>query len=89
MLTVQDLQFHPAWEEERETARDFTCRGPLDDFSPDILAELGQRYLAFATDHPGDVALQRAMQCLRAAAARGVESAREQLVWLERALAAA
>lgn len=89
MLTVQDLQFHPAIREERETARDFVRDGSLDQFSPETLAVLGEKYLAFASNQPGDVALLRAVQCLKAAAARGLESASQQLAWIEQALAAA
>jgi hypothetical protein len=89
MLTVQDLQFHPAWREERETARDFVRDGSLDQFSAETLAELGEKYLAFASDEPGDVALLRAIQCLKAAAARGLDSAQRQLAWIEQALAVA
>lgn len=86
MLTLQDLQFHPAWATNRKTARDFVLDGGLADLPGGILAALGEEYLAFASGRPGDMALYRAVQCLEAAAEKGVESAREQLRWLEDAL---
>ena len=89
MLTVQDLQVHPAVAETRETAKDFTRRGALAEMSPEILATLGEKYLSMASDHPGDIALMRAVQCLEAASARGVDKARQQLAWIEQSMAAA
>lgn len=89
MLTVQDLQFHPAWDEERESARDFVADGDLDTLSPEVLVELGEKYLCYASRQPGDVALMRAVQCLEAAAARGMDSARQQLAWIQQVVAVA
>ncbi len=89
MLTLQDLQFHPAWNEKRKTSDDFVLESDLSEYSGSLLAALAHEYLLFSNGRTDDMAFFRAIQCLEAAAEKGVDHAREQLLGLQEALATA
>lgn len=82
MLSLQDIQFHPAWHDDRATNWDLVREFGMMAFSPSQLAALGQAYLDFSSGSVDDWALWRGIECLEAAAERGSEVAQDLLDWI-------
>lgn len=82
VLTLQDCQFHVAWNQARKTARDLVDQFGLEAFSPQDLSILGEIYLHFSRGSTAELALDRARQCLSNCKARGVDPAQESLEWV-------